>query len=271
MGEVKKILAEGKLQERDIHNGRVFVDLSENIHFHYREHRICFSVEEYRLFAEAIGKGLEVLNEAVEKGYKENPEEKKARIIGGRQYVNLKMKKPLKSAYFNNRFVIEEQAEGYTDKFHIHFRDYRLVMNNERTLLQFFDTVAEAKKSWFGDVRKLKIASLKYRWGDEKDHLSRIRKKHPGDKEPILVSCDHYIVDGHARVTKAIRIGKTKIEGIVLDCLFIDTHFIRLMDKKLKIYARHTNDWKILDHYKQVLAKIWGRYNFKKEKGVTHY
>lgn len=147
MGHVKQILGSGVLTNRDKHNGRVFVDLRENVHFHYREFRIVFSAEEFLLFAGAITQGARNLEKELKKGYVES-ESNKGKIIGGSQSKNLNVENPTESAYFNNRFVIEEQANKDIDKFHIHYRDFRLVINNEETFLDFCYVVERAKKKW---------------------------------------------------------------------------------------------------------------------------
>ena len=59
MGTVKLILAETKLRDREKHNSRMFVDLCENIHIHYREYRFVFSLAEYFEFANIISKSTQ--------------------------------------------------------------------------------------------------------------------------------------------------------------------------------------------------------------------
>ena len=119
MGNIKQILAQSELNDRDKHNGRVFVDRSENVHVHYREFRFVFSVDEFFYFANAVIQGKENLRLAVMAGYKESPDNKTV-IIGGSQGSDIPLNKSTESAYFNNRFVIEEQANKDIDKFHIH-------------------------------------------------------------------------------------------------------------------------------------------------------
>ena len=43
MGSIKKLLASADLPDRELHHSRMFVDLAENIHIHYREYRLIFS------------------------------------------------------------------------------------------------------------------------------------------------------------------------------------------------------------------------------------
>jgi len=147
MGKIDKVLAKCELPDRDEHNSRMFVDMAENVHFHYREHRIVFSVEEFMQFAEAICTGRNNLVTEVSKGYKESIDLKEVptKILGGSQTESMKEGK--KSAYFDDRFVIEKQVDGYGDVIHFHYRDLRIVMRKYETWKRFCETVAEAWKN----------------------------------------------------------------------------------------------------------------------------
>ena len=146
MGKIDKIYAKTTLPERDNHNSRVFVDVAENVHFHYREHRIVFSAEEFLAFAKAITEGAEGLKKMLNEGYKEmNGVD--THIVGGSQSEFLPLKEPKKSAYFDNRLQIEKQEEGYGDIIHLHYRDYRLVMRKWETWKRFCEAIAEAFKN----------------------------------------------------------------------------------------------------------------------------
>jgi len=145
MGRVKKKLAEVVLPDRDAHNGRCFTDLAENVHIHYREHRLIFSVEEFFVIAKAFEEGAKKLEEAVKNGYKEWSG-KQPEIIGGQQKVDMPIEDPTRS-YYNNRMVIEQQESNVIDDIHIHYRDYRLVMDNHETFKKFCECVKEAEKN----------------------------------------------------------------------------------------------------------------------------
>lgn len=149
MGKIERILGQCELPERDDHNSRVFVDIAENVHIHYREHRLVFSVKEFGLFAKAIVQAMPNLLKKVQLGYKESPDLKDAdtEIIGGSQTENLNLVNPKASAYFDKDFVIEKQVEGYGDVIHIHYRDLRIVMRKFKTWEKFCKTVWEAWKN----------------------------------------------------------------------------------------------------------------------------
>jgi hypothetical protein len=134
MGAIKKILANKELPERELHNSRLFVDLSENAHIHYRELRLMFGVEEFFEFTDIIRESAKEVKSYLKKhpGYKEQEVFDGLLVAGGlkRQTSPLqKSPKPHESKYFPNRLQIELQEEEVIDSVHIHFRDYRLVMN----------------------------------------------------------------------------------------------------------------------------------------------
>jgi hypothetical protein len=136
MGAIKKVLCERELPERELHNSRLFVDLSENVHIHFREIRLMFGVEEFFEFTDVIRESAG----EVKKYLKKHPDYKEQEVFDGllvaggikRQTTPLqKSPKPHESKYFPNRLQIELQEEKVIDSIHIHFRDYRLVMNFE--------------------------------------------------------------------------------------------------------------------------------------------
>jgi len=134
MGAIKKVLSKKELPERELHNSRLFVDLSENIHIHFRDIRMMFGVEEFFEFLEVVKMGAR----DIKKYLRRHPEYKEQEVFDGilvgggakRQIIPLKKSpKPHESKYFPNRLQIELQEEEVIDAIHIHYRDYRLVMN----------------------------------------------------------------------------------------------------------------------------------------------
>jgi len=145
MGRVAKVLSEVTLPDRDDHNCRAFVDLAENVHIHYREHRLVFNVDEFMALAEIFTEGAKALEARVKHGYKVDTVSH-TEIISGSQKEPIRVREPKKS-YFNNRMVIEKQAPEVMDDIHIHYRDYRLVMKNRQTFEKFCQCVLEAQKN----------------------------------------------------------------------------------------------------------------------------
>ncbi|MGE5340262.1 MAG: hypothetical protein ACM3SY_02165 [Candidatus Omnitrophota bacterium] len=134
MGAIKKILAHKQLPERELHNSRLFVDLSENVHIHFREIRLMFGVEEFFEFIDVIKDSAKEIKKYLKKhpSYKEQEVFDGLLVAGGlkRQTLPLqKSPKPHESKYYPNRLQIELQEESVIDAIHIHFRDYRMVMN----------------------------------------------------------------------------------------------------------------------------------------------
>jgi hypothetical protein len=136
MGAIKEVLSERELPERELHNSRLFVDLSENVHIHHRELRLMFGVEEFFEFTDIVKESAK----EVKKYLKKHPDYKEQEVFDGllvaggvkRQTTPLqKSPKPHESKYFPNRLQIELQEEKVIDSIHIHYRDYRLVMNIE--------------------------------------------------------------------------------------------------------------------------------------------
>jgi hypothetical protein len=134
MGEIKKVLDNRELPDRELHNSRLFIDLSENVHIHHREIRLMFGVDEFFEFTDILRDSAK----EVKRYLKKHPEYKEQEIFDGilvaggvkRQTTPLqKSPKPNESKYFPNRLQIELQEEKVIDSIHIHYRDYRLVMN----------------------------------------------------------------------------------------------------------------------------------------------
>ena len=136
MGDVKKILASCKLKDREKHNSRLFVDLCENIHIHYREYRFIFSLPEFFEFCDIIKKSEEDIRHYLinNQDYKPGKYPTTIIIAGGseRQLKFLENSPaPNRSNYDNNYFSIELQEEYVIDELHIHYRDFRLVLNRD--------------------------------------------------------------------------------------------------------------------------------------------
>jgi len=145
MGHVEKVLAEVRLPDRDQHNCRVFIDLAESVHIHYREHRLVFDIDEFFEVANAFAEGAEKLKQRLIEGYQlDNGYQ--TEIIGGKQTETMNIPKPHKSL-FNNRMVIEKSSPNVIDGIHIHYRDYRLVMDNKETFDRFCQCVKRAQEN----------------------------------------------------------------------------------------------------------------------------
>ncbi|MCP5106810.1 MAG: hypothetical protein GY950_25730 [bacterium] len=148
MGAIKNILFNKDLPDRELHQSRLFVDLSENIHIHFREMRMMFGVKEFFEFLNIIKEGAG----DIKRYLRRNPDYKEQEVFDGilvgggakRQIIPLKESpKPHECTYFPNRLQIELQEESVIDAIHIHYRDYRMSMNIE-TFREFAGGMKEA-------------------------------------------------------------------------------------------------------------------------------
>jgi hypothetical protein len=167
MGLVRELLAEINLPDREVHNSRMFVDLCENIHIHYREIRIVFSLDEYFEFVDILQKSTADVRNflAQNPDYKEGVYPTTVMVAGGpgRQRKLLENSPAAnKSTYFPNHFAIELQDESVIDEIHVHWRDYRIALNRDH-----FRRIAQA----FADAER-KLTAF------ESSHLY-LRKEHP--------------------------------------------------------------------------------------------
>lgn len=119
----------------------IWLDIGENIHLHYRDLRIEFSLREFLEFAEHMKKLAELLADWLgdNPDWKEDPEPEK---FDNKWVVWLPGYKPQdeilgpKSEYWPNRLSIEKQVKK--DLYHIHYRDFRLEVSKE-TLRHFVE------------------------------------------------------------------------------------------------------------------------------------
>jgi hypothetical protein len=137
MGSIKKMLAEANLPGRELHHSRMFIDLAENIHIHYREYRFIFSLPEFFEFSDVLQKSTEDVRNYLEqnKDYKEQEYPTTLIVAGGRERQLKYLKnspKSNESFYLNDKLTIELQEEYVTDEIHIHYRDFRLGIDRER-------------------------------------------------------------------------------------------------------------------------------------------
>jgi hypothetical protein len=144
MGAVKEVLASKRLKDRERHNSRLFVDLCENIHIHFREFRFVFSLDEYFEFIDIVSRSTQDVRNYLlnNPDYREGVYPTTIMVAnGGQRQVKFLQNspEPHRSAYHDERFAIELQEESVTDEIHVHWRDLRVALNREN-----FRDVAEA-------------------------------------------------------------------------------------------------------------------------------
>lgn len=252
MGEVLRKLAEVSLGPRDGHNGRLFVDLSESVHIHYREHRLVFGVNEFRHFARVIAEGAARLDAEVTSGYRSKSDAEcrdnvqvPTIIIGGSQTESLPWPRPERSKYFDERLVIEQQTERVKDRFHVHYRDLRIVFNDDRNFLAICDAFRDAGQAYRAITP---VVEIRPRW----DRAGVGALDHVDEGVPIVVDREGTIIDGHHRYYRALDQGADVLDTIRLAVDFEQSHPLRAFDLQLK----RTQQWELLRLYKRVLAAL---------------
>lgn len=148
MGKIRQVLADCHLSPREPHNSRLFVDLAENVHIHHRELRTVFSVREFLEYVDVVSSS----GEDVKAFLAAHQEYKEQRVFGTlmialgseRQFTPLaNSPQPHESVYFDDTLRIELQDEAEIDEIHVHYRDYRLVMNQD-TFRRFAQAMQDA-------------------------------------------------------------------------------------------------------------------------------
>jgi len=254
MGEVLRVLADTTLKSRDDHNKRLFVDLSESVHIHYREHRLVFGVNEFRHFAAVVAEAAVRLEQEVKDGYRSKSDaECRANvqvptiIIGGSQTESLPFPHPERSKYFDDRLVIEEQTPSVKDRFHVHYRDLRLVFNDDRNFLDICDTFARAGAAYRASVP---MEAITPRWA--RDGVGSL--DHVDLGVPVLLDRQSVIIDGHHRYYASLAQGAHTMRAVQTTLSYDEALPIREFELRLK----ETRQWGMLRLYKRVLALLCG-------------
>jgi Ser/Thr protein kinase RdoA (MazF antagonist) len=113
-----------------------FLDMGENIHFHYRDLRIELSVGEFKELAELFALYSRSVLEQIDAGYQDGV------LVNTNEASTLKTywdkeKKLCPIKYHEQRLVIEETKDGY----HLHIRNYKILLHKE-SFVRFVRAVA---------------------------------------------------------------------------------------------------------------------------------
>jgi len=188
MGRTKIELSRIKLPDRELHNSRLFIDLCENIHIHYREFRIVFSLDEYFEFVDIVSRSTEDVRSYLAQNpeYEEGIHGDTVMLAGGwerRRKLLANSPKPNESTYFPNDFFIELLEETETDEIHVHWRDYRFAISRGHFKI-IADAFTKAKKELKSfeanhDYQRLahpdrNLNDFKKEWEKYNDYDSRI-------------------------------------------------------------------------------------------------
>ena len=229
MGHIKKVLAMGELDPRTITADRIWTDLCENVHLHYRNNRFDFSEKEFAAFRAAINHlGMAVEFCGNEYSYRE----------GDPNFLVQQMfDEPLNtdSEYYSNRVSIELQKDNSV---HFHYRDLRLhwTLEEFKIIGQMFNSallelIALPERFEYADVTeptRVTIAIDLIQPYDEGHRPGVFDKEHRDGIEyckelikrgkkirPILVDTTGQRLDGFKRYMAYHELGLNRIECIV--------------------------------------------------------
>ncbi len=124
-----------------------FLDMGENIHFHYRDLRIELSVGEFKELAELFTHYSRSVLEQIDAGYQDGvlANTNEATTLKTFWDKDKKLTCPVK--YHEQRLVIEETKDGY----HLHIRNYKILLRKE-SFARFVRAVAPILPLLDGDL-----------------------------------------------------------------------------------------------------------------------
>ena len=104
-----------------------FLDMGENIHFHYRDLRIELSVGEFQELAEQFLRCAREVQGEIEAGYKDGvlANTNEAGTLKTFRDKEKRLAHPVK--YHERRLAVEETRDGY----HLHLRNYKILLSKE--------------------------------------------------------------------------------------------------------------------------------------------
>lgn len=113
-GHIDKILAERQIGKRGLYSNHARLEISENIHFHYRDSRLVLTPETMEVLGKMFGSAVKKWNELGRPEIGPNPYEQ----------VDTLAESPLPDeGHHASRFGVEEEKDG---TIHIHHRDLRI-------------------------------------------------------------------------------------------------------------------------------------------------
>lgn len=230
MGNIRKVLNLNVLEPRTMTPNQLWVDICEDIHLHFRNYRLDFSMKE---FAQFCG-NLHNLYKAWEFHTNEMDYEEGDPNILKSLFANETW--PADSTYYPNRLSIEEQRDG---TYHIHYRDLRIHLSRDE-FDDFLEGMVKAKE----ERAKLKPFSLcdvtepttaevdieevqPYDAGhlpggvcfdhDHRPGIEKVKELIKGGKKirPILVATNGQRLDGYKRYMAYKELGHKTIPVVV--------------------------------------------------------
>lgn len=142
MGKIVRTIESQKVASKQrLCRKRLCVDLAENVHLHFRDIRLEFSVAEWEVFGALVAEATAGIKAEVDKGYKEGAHKQRGKWTAPTLKAD--------SAYFPDRLQLEENANG---SYHLHWNEFRLEMRPQ-TLAVFKRVISKANELGKGTMR----------------------------------------------------------------------------------------------------------------------
>ncbi len=114
MGAIKDILAERHIGEHGLYNDHARIEISENIHFHWRDSRLVMSADDFEILSKIFSDAYKAYEEAGKPVQGKNPY--KDFTVFAEEHLT-------DTGFHSNRLGLEEEEDG---SIHLHYRDLRL-------------------------------------------------------------------------------------------------------------------------------------------------
>jgi Ser/Thr protein kinase RdoA (MazF antagonist) len=181
-----------------------FLDMGENIHFHYRDLRIEFSVGEFKELAELFARYSRDVLQEIDNGYQDGvlANTNEQRSLKTFWDKDKKLTFPVK--YHEQRFAVEETADGY----HLHIRNYKILLQKES--FQYF---VKAAASILPLLEKNDLERDPVRLLKENELATKLVSRLQAEgREEIVIEIDQTYRNKAGQVLRAIGYGKPAVE-----------------------------------------------------------
>lgn len=132
-----------------------FLDMGENIHFHYRDLRIEFSVEEFKELAELFTVYAQAVLSKIEEGYQDGVLANTNEPGTLTTFWDKEKKLTFPVKYHEQHLAIEETKDGY----HLHIRNYKILLHRD-SFFHFVRAIAPIQSLIEGNTLRRDPVSL---------------------------------------------------------------------------------------------------------------
>jgi Ser/Thr protein kinase RdoA (MazF antagonist) len=173
-----------------------FLDMGENIHFHYRDLRIELSVGEFKELAELFALYSQSVLEQIDAGYQDGVLANTNEAGTLKTFWDKEKKITCPVKYHEQRLVIEETKDGY----HLHIRNYKILLRKE-SFVNFVRAVAPILPLLEGDALRRDPVLLLQQNELAVKLVSRVQTE---DREDILIEVEAIFGNKAGQVLTAI-------------------------------------------------------------------